>query len=117
MSGATQIDAVQVQKLADRKQIEGYWVRPDGGYILQLQEVKENGSLTAAYFNPRPINVSRAEVSDRGGKVNLFVELQDVNYPGSTYNLAFDPATDRLRGVYFQATSRNSFQIEFERMK
>lgn len=101
----------------DIKQIEGYWVRPDGGYILYLQKVQEDGSLTAAYFNPRPINVFRTELSSKEGKINLFVELRDANYPGSTYTLAYDPATDRLRGVYFQATSGNSFHIEFERMK
>ncbi len=117
MAGTAQIGSGHAPGLAGNKQIEGYWVRPDGGYILYLYDIKEDGVLNAAYYNPRPINVSRAEVSDRDGKVNLFVELQDVNYPGSTYTLAYDPATDRLRGVYFQATSGKSFQIEFERMK
>lgn len=104
-------------KLTDSKQIEGYWERPDGGYILHLHEIKENGDMSAAYYNLCPINVSQAEVNNKDGKVSLLVELQDVNYPGSTYPLAFDPETDRLGGLYFQAVSGKSFQIEFERMK
>jgi hypothetical protein len=95
MNGAAQTSSVYNSERTNSKQIEGYWVRPDGGYIFHLQEIKEDGKLNAAYYNPRPINVSRAEVSYSDGKVNLFVELQDVNYPGSTYTLAFDPASDR----------------------
>ena len=39
----------------------GRWLRPDGGYVLQLSDPGPNGELKAAYFNPQPINVSRAE--------------------------------------------------------
>jgi len=101
----------------DAKQIEGRWVRPDGGYILQLQDVKEDGSLTATYFNPKPINVSQANVLCKEGTITLFVELRDVNYPGSTYTLDFDSAADRLKGTYFQAVMKQTFEVEFVRIK
>ena len=99
------------------QRLEGRWVRPDGGYILELRNIKKNGSVTAAYFNPKPIKVFRAELSHKEGKIHLFVELRDVNYPGSTYSLIYDPISDRLRGAYFQAVERRSFDIEFMRAK
>ncbi len=65
---------------ADLQRLEGRWVRPDGGYILELREIKKDGSLSAAYYNPRPIKVFSAKWSHKEGKINLFVELRDVNY-------------------------------------
>ena len=47
----------------------------------------------------------------------MFVELRDVNYPGSAYNLRYDPKTDRLIGTYFQAVQRQTYDVEFVRMK
>ncbi len=117
MPGATQASTVEALESSDCKRIEGYWRRLDGGYILQLQDVKEDGSLNAAYFNPQPINVSRAEARRKEGTVTLFVELRDINYPGSTYTLDYDSTTDQFMGVYFHAVSKQSFQIEFVRMK
>ncbi|MFA5205857.1 MAG: hypothetical protein WC708_15785 [Lentisphaeria bacterium] len=97
-------------------QLKGRWQRPDGGYILDLQGVAANGKLTAGYFNPRRIHVARAEASQEGTDVKVFVELRDVNYPGSTYTLAYDPAQDRLTGTYFQAALRQTFDVSFQRV-
>jgi hypothetical protein len=99
------------------QQLAGQWVRPDGGYILELREIKTDGSLKAAYFNPQPIKVFNARWSRSEGTINLFVELRDVNYPGSKYNLQYNPASDRLKGTYFQAVERRTFNIEFVRVK
>lgn len=101
----------------DFQRLEGRWVRPDGGYILELKNIKKDGSLTAAYFNPRPIRVFRAEAAKKDGSITLFVELRDVNYPGSTYNLQYDAAMDRLKGTYFQAVERKTFIVEFVRVR
>ena len=46
--------------------------------------------MAAAYFNPRPINVSQAEAALDGTTVKVFIELRDVNYPGATYHLTYD---------------------------
>ncbi len=73
--------------------------------------------MTATYFNPRPINVSQATVGRKEGVITLFVELRDVNYPGSTYTLVFDPAADRLKGTYFQAVMKQTYEVEFVRAK
>jgi hypothetical protein len=107
----------QTQVQTDVQRLEGRWVRPDGGYILELREIKKDGSVTAAYFNPRPINVFRTEWNRKQGVITVFVELRDVNYPGSTYTLQFDPKSDRLKGSYFQAVERQTFNIEFVRVK
>ncbi len=93
----------------------GRWLRLDGGYIIEIRRIRANGLLDAAYFNPRPINVSRAEASRRGGEVRVFMELQDVGYPGSTYTPSYDPPRDVLRGVYFHAGLSQTFDVVFVR--
>ena len=107
----------QTQVQTDVQRLEGRWIRPDGGYVLELREIKKDGSLKASYFNPRPINVFTAKWSRKDGKINLFVELRDVNYPGSKYNLQYEPGSDQLKGTYFQAVEKQTFNIEFERTK
>jgi hypothetical protein len=107
----------QSEARSDLQRLEGRWVRPDGGYILELREIKKDGSILAAYFNPKPINVFNAKWSRKEGKINLFVELRDINYPGSKYNLQYEPGSDRLKGTYFQAVERQTFNIEFVRVK
>jgi hypothetical protein len=101
----------------DIKRLEGSWVRPDGGYLLQLKDIKKDGSLKATYYNPRPINVGRAELHKQGGKITLVVELRDVNYPGSAYTLRYDPSDDRLKGSYYQAVDKQTYEIEFFRSR
>ena len=93
------------------------WVRPDGGYVLSVTAVAEDGTATARYFNPRPINVGRAEARLEDGVPGLFVELRDRNYPGSTYTLAYDAEGDQLVGVYFQAVQRASYDVVFVRRR
>jgi hypothetical protein len=102
---------------SDVQRLAGRWVRPDGGYILELSEAHEGGSLKAAYFNPRPIKVFQAVWARQGGKITVMVELRDVNYPGSTYNLEYDAKSDRLKGTYFQALERQTFDIQFMRAR
>jgi len=107
----------QTQGQTDIQRLEGRWVRPDGGYILELWDIKKDGSVSAAYYNPKPIKVFSAKWSRKEGTINLFVELRDVNYPGSKYNLQYEPKSDRLKGTYFQAVEKQTFNIEFVRAK
>jgi hypothetical protein len=97
--------------------LKGRWLRPDGGYILQIRTIDAGGKIDAGYFNPRPINVSKAEVTQEGGKMKVFVELRDTGYPGSVYTLTYDPKDDLLRGVYFHAALKQNFDVFFTRMK
>lgn len=107
----------QLSKRTDFQFLEGRWVRPDGGYILELRNIGKDGSVTASYFNPRTIHVHRAKMSGKAGTIILFVELRDVNYPGSNYSLQYDKVTDRLKGKYFQAVERRTFNVEFMRAR
>jgi hypothetical protein len=97
--------------------LKGRWLRPDGGYVLEIRAVDLGGKIDALYFNPRPINVAKAEATRDDSKVNVFVELRAPNYPGSTYTLVYDQKQDQLRGTYFQAALGQSFDVYFVRMK
>jgi hypothetical protein len=97
--------------------LQGKWLRPDGGYILEIRNAPPDGKMDAAYFNPKPIHVAKAEASATGESVKVFIELRDVNYPGSTYTLAYDPVSDQLKGDYFQAALRQTFDVFFTRVK
>ena len=78
------------------------WRRPDG-------------TMEAAYYNPRNINVSQATVSLEKQGLKMFIELRDVNYPGSTYTLHYFPKRDILEGMYFHAVSKRNYQVIFIR--
>lgn len=115
LPSAAAADTKQAAGKSDFEALSGRWIRPDGGYVLELKEIKKNGRLKAAYFNPKPINVSRSEMQRKDDKITIFIELRDVNYPGSKYNLRYDPATDRLVGTYFQAVEKETYNVEFLR--
>ncbi|HEX2973885.1 MAG TPA: hypothetical protein VHP11_16245 [Tepidisphaeraceae bacterium] len=100
---------------AECQRLAGRWVRPDGGYVLHIKTVDHNGNLDAAYFNPRSINIHKALASRDGPSIKLLIELRDVNYPGCTYTLTYDPQADRFTGIYYQALLRQRFQIAFSR--
>jgi hypothetical protein len=95
----------------------GKWVRPDGGYTITIRGVDTAGKLQASYANPTPLPFSKAEASRDGKTVKLFFELRAAGYNGSTYNLTYDAASDRLVGVYFQAVQRKEFEVFFQRAK
>jgi hypothetical protein len=97
--------------------LKGKWQRPDGGYILEIRSVETGGKLDATYSNPRPIHVAKAEASQAGATIKVFVELRDVNYPGSTYDLVYEAATDQLAGIYYQAALQQRFEVVFVRTK
>jgi hypothetical protein len=99
------------------EKLTGKWQRPDGGYVIEIKNVQPGGTMDAAYFNPQPIDVSRAQAVQDGAVIKVFLELRGANYPGSTYSLAYDAAADQLKGIYFQAAMRQQFEVYFERMK
>jgi len=94
----------------------GRWQRPDGGYVIDISSINADGSLEAAYFNPRPINVSQASAAVEEGRIKIFIELRDVGYPGARYSLFYTPQDDTLKGLYFQPSVQQSFEVVFVRM-
>ena len=110
-TGETAISAEQ----PDMKIIIGEWVRPDGGYILRVMDIKPDASIDVVYFNPEEINIVEANVSIWKGLVKLFIKLQDKGYPGSTYTLYYYAEKDALAGFYYQAAMGQTFKVVFLR--
>ena len=100
---------------SEAKQLEGRWVREDGGYSLVLADIKSDGSLKAFYFNPRQINVHEANWKFEDERLHFYVELRDVNYPGSNYTLMYRAAKDVLWGSYYQAVQKQTMDVFFVR--
>jgi len=95
--------------------LPGRWLRPDGGYILEIRSVAADGKMDVTYSNPKPIHVAKAEASQAGTALTVFVELRDVNYPGSTYTLTYAADSDQLTGIYYQAAMQQQFDVVFVR--
>ena len=99
----------------DSGKLVGNWLRPDGGYVIEILEVHEQGTLNARYLNPRPINIAKAEWKIEEGRLKVFILFDDVNYPGSTYTLDYFPDRDVMIGAYFQAVQQQTYAVEFIR--
>lgn len=95
--------------------LKGTWLRPDGGYRIVIQGVGADGKLDAMYFNPARLPFAKAQVSQNGATFRVNLELQAGGYAGSTYDLVYDPSTDRLKGTYYQAVARQRFDVVFVR--
>ena len=101
----------------DFQPLVGRWQRTDGGYVIEIRSIEPDGKMKAGYFNPRPINVSRAQASMQKGYIKVEVELRDTGYPGSRYTLIYDQPKDRLIGFYYHAISGQNFDVVFVRQK
>jgi len=101
----------------DFQPLMGRWQRTDGGYVIEIRSIAPDGKISAGYFNPRPINVENAQASMHKEQIKVEVKLRDVGYPGSAYTLVYVPEKDVLLGSYFQAVSRQYFDVLFVRMK
>jgi hypothetical protein len=104
-------------KNVDQKALLGNWVRTDADYSIKILEVTKDGKLKAGYFNPKSINVAKATWKKLNGELLIYIELRDVNYPGSNYNLTYYPEKDMLTGKYFQAVTGETYEILFTRVK
>ena len=102
---------------SDLQIVKGRWARVDGNYVLEIRTVGADGQLEAGYYNPQPIHVSKAEVKKDGAATKVFIELNDVNYPGCKYNLTYIPNDDRFAGTYYQAALQETYDVMFERLK
>jgi len=102
-------------KAVDASTLKGNWVRPDGGYRIAIKGVGPKGELEAIYYNPTALPFSRAQTSMDGTTLRAFFELRAGGYDGSTYELVYDPASDRLVGTYYQAVAKQKFSVYFAR--
>jgi hypothetical protein len=95
--------------------LPGRWVRPDGGYVISIKSVDASGKLDASYANPNPLPFYTAMATGEGGTLKIFFELRAGGYNGSTYTLNYDAAGDRLKGTYYQAVAKQTFDVVFVR--
>lgn len=114
-TASTPVSATAAATAADYQPLIGRWARTDGDYMIEIKSITADGKAEAGYFNPRPINVARAEASREGGGLRLFMELRDSGYPGCLYKLTFDKAASRLTGTYFQAAQNETYPVTFEK--
>jgi hypothetical protein len=98
------------------ERIKGKWMRSDGTYVLEFKQLLKDNALEVAYFNPGPIHVGKARMYEERGFTKVFVELQDVNYPGSRYTLILDAEKPRMVGNYYQATQQVDYEVAFDKM-
>jgi len=98
--------APTIAKLPEVSDFEGKWLRSDGTYELNVENV--TGELTVQYHNPRPINVESASFDAATGEPILTVVLRDEGYPGSTYNLVYMAERGILYGNYSRPGSEPS---------
>lgn len=95
--------------------LKGAWVRPDGGYTIVIKSIGPGGKLEAMYFNPNPLPFAKAQASQEGATLHASFELRAGGYGGSTYELTYDSASDRLKGIYYQAVAKQKFDVYFAR--
>ncbi|ULQ54073.1 hypothetical protein [Flavihumibacter fluvii] len=101
----------------DKNKLVGEWIRTDAPYQVKITAVTDSGSISAGYFNPNPIHVGKASWTTVSDVLQVYIELQDVNYPGSNYTLQYIPGKDKLAGKYFQAVEGTTYNVEFIRTK
>ena len=115
-SNASPVSEAGSKPKAAFEALVGRWLREDGGYVIEISEVRADGTLKAAYLNPRPIHVSKAAAVEEAGNVKVGIELDDTGYPGCLYTLVLNRELDQLQGTYFQAAQRQTYEVAFVRM-
>ena len=64
------------------EKLKGKWLRPDGGYILEIRSATAEGKLEAGYFNPGPINVGSCRVAAQGWQPSGLRRVARCELPG-----------------------------------
>lgn len=93
----------------------GKWVRTDGPYTIEINELLDDGKLDARYLNPSPIHIGRSTWDSEKDELIVYVRLQDANYPGSEYKLSYVKDKKLLSGTYYQAVAKETYRVAFSR--
>ena len=88
--------------------LNGRWLRPDGGYVLEIRSVDASGKIDAAYLNPKPISIAKAEATRDGSTVKVFIELRAPNYPALTRSPMISSRTNSRESIFRRCSSRTS---------
>ena len=100
----------------DFQPLIGRWQRTDGSYVIQIRSIAQDGKISAGYFNPRPINVEKAQASKDKALIKVEMTLRDIGYPRSDYTLVYMSEKEALLGYYFHAISGQHFDDLFVRI-
>ena len=65
----------------DFHKLIGRWLRPDGGYVIDIRKIHADGKMDAGYYNPQPINVSRAELLGRMQELSFLLSCGMLDIP------------------------------------
>ncbi len=97
----------------------GKWGRLDGDYVLDIENILENGKLQLAYYNPHRIHVGKAAYTIASSRLHVSITLDDqaMGYPGCIYTLAYDPSNGTLIGTYFQAAASQQYNVIFKKFE
>lgn len=107
---------VQPPKMEIRA-LAGNWIRTDRPHKLNLIEFAGDGTLKAEYLNPKPAHIGKASWLDDNSFLNIYLELRDEKFPGSTYTLFYIPNKDLLVGKFFHAKDGATYNVGFKREK
>jgi uncharacterized protein (DUF2147 family) len=100
----------------DFSPVIGTWTRVQGGYELEIKAIEASGKMKVAYLNPRAgryIHIAEAKATSDQGAINIFVKMEDRDYPGSYYQLSLDKKNNNLNGKYFHAPSGKIMDVTF----
>jgi hypothetical protein len=73
--------------------------------------------VLGAGIDAQPAHAQAVADAQGGTAIKVFLELRAGGYNGSTYTLTYDPKNDVLKGVYYQAVARQSFDVYFVRAR
>ena len=93
----------------------GRWGCPGRG-IIYIKNISSTGSMQVQFFNPEPIHVTQAQAARDGTSTRVLIILRHADNLCCTYNLAYNPASDQLRGVFWQKDSPKTSEVVFSRM-
>jgi hypothetical protein len=95
----------------DFNRLKGTWLRPDGGYILEIKQVADDGKIDVEYLNPRKINISKALASLNAGTINLFVNSGQALPPAIITPSFMIPAKTNFQACITTSESARSSQF------
>jgi hypothetical protein len=84
----------------DLKPLQGRWLRPDSGLILEIYSVDKPGPVSVMASGPVSTSISAASVAVVDGLLEVDVDFSDASCSACMYRLTYDENGDRLIGSY-----------------
>lgn len=93
-------DRSSQEAAVDLQPLEGEWMRPDKGVVLEISGVDRPGPVSVWGSGAGNTTVSDASVHVVDGLLEVSVDFSDDWCSGCTYRLTYDDTGDRLIGSY-----------------